>query len=199
MSRRRQYLRLADTQLFWFDARAEPEAYLELGVYLDSGKVVVGASPSLPDRAALAAQVSDGHPDIVLHDSLDLVIEVARADLRECAPKRLRLRGFYDDPDIAAFALSEALYELTPGPSLAWQVPELVAQTEHAAGQGITPVLLTRIFLVAERLRLDDTDPLAWTELHQAVDVLRRDYGRLPGFDYGPLSGLEEDELDDET
>src|SRR5262249_43878778 len=35
------------------------------------------------------------------------------------------------------------------------------------------PILLTRIYLAVDRLRLDDGDPLGWAQLHDAATALR--------------------------
>lgn len=170
---RRLHLFFADVALYWFtDGDPDPMATLELGMLLDSTvRLAIGASPGCTRRAALTAHlryIDTAH----LHDTLADAIAAAAKLLEDRPPGRLAMSSMLSEPAAIAWDLRHAI-ESARHRDLPDRLDEIVGEAGRAGGVGFEPILLTRIYVAVDRLRLDDGDPLGWAQLHDAATALR--------------------------
>lgn len=170
---RRGHLSFADIALFWFgDGDPDPMAMLELGTQFDSSiRLVVGASPHCTRRAALAAELRYVETSI-LYDSLDETIAAAADFAQQRPERRLAMSSLLSEPAAVAWALRHTI-EADRDRKLGERLDEIVREAARAGGVSFDPLLLTRVYVAVDRLRLDGGDPLGWAQLHQAATALR--------------------------
>ena len=170
---RRGHLFFADIALFWFgDGDPDPMAMLELGTQFDSSiRLVVGASPHCTRRAALAAQLRYVETGI-LYDSLDETIAAAAGLAQERPASALAMSSMLSEPAAVAWTLRHTI-EADHDRKLGERLDEIAGEAARAGGVRFDPLLLTRVYVAVDRLRLDEGDPLGWAQLHQAATALR--------------------------
>jgi hypothetical protein len=173
---RERHLLTADIAVFWFFGNApDPMSLLELGNQLGSTtRMAVGATPDWSRRAALAARLDTEVPALPLYESLDATLTRATELLAEPFDDRqLRASQVISDPEVVACLLCEAITEvdLPKDGDNAFHV--VLADAACAAALSVDPLLLTRLYVAVDRVRLDAVDPLGWTELHDLATALK--------------------------
>ena len=170
---RRRHLWRADIGLFWFEGDPDPITLLELGTQLGNPiPMAVGVSPDFACRAAVRAHVGHALPRLRVHDTLEAAVSAAAELVQDRAGPPVRLPHHDRDPGASAISVQLAVAWLTEGPGLAMRLNELVIEVGCAAGNGIDPGLLARVYASVDRLRLDPDDPLGWAEILDAGHAL---------------------------
>jgi hypothetical protein len=170
---RRLHLFFADVALYWFtDGDPDPMATLELGMLLDSRvRLAVGAAPRCTRTAALAAYLR--YTDTAhLHGTLAHTIAAAAKLLEDRPPGQLAMSRMLSEPAAVAWTLWHTI-ESARHRDLPDRLDEIAGEAGRAGGVGFEPILLTRIYVAVDRLRLDKGDPLGWAQLHEAATELR--------------------------
>ena len=175
---RRLHLFFADVALYWFaDGDPDPMAMLEMGMLFDSSvPLVVGASPRCTRRTALAAHLRYLDETATLHDTLDTAVTAAATFLENRTAQPLSLANMLSEPAAIAWSL-EHIIKTERYRDVAERLDDLAGEAGRAGGVSFEPLLLARIYLAVDRLRLDGADPLGWAQLHDiaaALRVLRR-------------------------
>ena len=163
----RRHLWRADIAVFWFEGdQIEPISMIELGTLLSSPvPMAIGVSPSFPWRTQVRASVGHMMPEHPVHDHLADTIGDAVTLVHDWPRRSFRLPDHDAAPAASALNMQLAIVGVKNGPGLGMRLNELVIETGCAAGHGVDPGLLTKIYMGVDRLRLDATDPLGWTEL----------------------------------
>jgi hypothetical protein len=170
---RERHLIIADVALFWFVGDdPDPMSLVELGSQLDATTgLAIGAAPNWPRREALAARLRSEMPELTLFDSLDATIARAAELIAEPFGNRFRASRVISDPDAVACVLREAIMRVDLSGDEPFDV--VLADAASAAAIAIDPQLLARLYVAVDRVRLDDTDPLGWAELHDVAAALK--------------------------
>lgn len=170
---RERHLIIADVALFWFVGDdPDPMSLVELGSRLDATTgLAVGAAPNWPRREALAARLRSEEPELTLFDSLDATIACAAELIAEPFGNQFRASRVISDPDAVACVLREAILRVDLSGDEPFDV--VLADAASAAAIAVDPQLLTRLYVAVDRVRLDDTDPLGWAELHDVAAALK--------------------------
>jgi hypothetical protein len=173
-----RHLFRAEFILFWLQGNhAEPVSMIELGDLLGSPTpMAVGVSPDYPWRTQVRAMVGHMLPQHPVHDSLTDTISAAVTLVRDRPRREFRLPAHDAGPAASMLNMHVAIARVENGPGLVMRLNELVLEAGCAAGHGIDPGLLTKIYMGVDRLRLDATDPLGWTELMDAGHALTDNY-----------------------
>jgi len=111
-------------------------------------------------------------PHLRVHDTLEAAVSAAAELVQDRAGPPVRLPHHDRDPAASAMSVQLAIAWLKDGPGLQMRLNELVIEVGCAAGYGIEPDLLARIYASVDRLRLDPDDPLGWAEILDAGHAL---------------------------
>jgi len=164
----RRHLWRCDVALFWFDGSAsDPMGMLEFGTELGNPTpFAVGVSPDFPLRTALRANIGHFLPERSVPDTLDQTVAATIELIDTRARNLLRLAHHDDSLEASVVNIQLAIVRVKEGdPGIETRLRELVIEAGCAAGHGIEPHLITKIYVGVERLHRDPADPLGWTEL----------------------------------
>lgn len=169
-----RHLFRAEFILFWLQGdQNEPVSMIELGDMLGSAApMAVGVSPEYPWRTQVQAMVGHMLPQHPVDDSLADTLGAAVTLVRDRPRREFRLPAHDAGPAASMLNMHLAIARVENGPGLVMRLNELILKAGCAAGHGIDPGLLTKIYMAADRLRIDATDPLGWTELMDAGPAL---------------------------
>jgi hypothetical protein len=173
---RHRHLMLSDVAVFWFEPDDRDQMpLLEMGIcFVDTTMLAIGTAPQWPRRAELAGLLRDHEPGKMLHENLDATLAYA-VDLVESRDTH-GLPRIPSAPEAAEGILYIVITRQVSDRTTGEWISDILAAAAHAAIRSKEPALLTRLQVAVDDLRLDDTDPLAWTELHAIADALRQRY-----------------------
>lgn len=171
----RRHLWAADFGLFWFEGpHPDPLGLMELGeVLLSSLHIALGMPEDYPLRDEICANVADVVPDLVIHHDLRETVSAAVQLVQDPRRRRVRLPHHDVDPAASAMCVMSAIAGLKQGtPGLSMRLNELVIEVGCAAGHGLDPSVLARIYVSVDRLRIDPDDALGWASLLEVAHEL---------------------------
>ena len=165
----------ADIALFWFDGTGtDPVDVLEFGIMVgNTVKMAIGVSPDDPDRHRLCAYIRHCMPDKQIYDSLDDAVTDAITAIERQDRPRFRLPRHDVSQEASALRIQFAIARTRDGnPGIGMLLRELLIEAGCAAGHGVEPHLIAKIYIGVERLQHDTDDPLGWTQILDVCHAL---------------------------